>query len=145
MTVKITTPRSDDPEHERDPFAALWRGLKQRCPSCGTGRLFSSYLKVADTCPACSEELHHHRADDAPPYFTIFIVGHLVVAGILIVEDIWAPESWVHALIWTPVIIAMSLALLPPIKGALVGVQWANRMHGFSGQDDDPAAPGQID
>lgn len=115
----------------------MWNGAKGRCPSCGKGPLYTSYLKVADTCSNCSEELHHQRADDAPPYFTILIVCHIIGAGILAVEDTWAPPSWVHAAIWVPLILVMSLSLLPPIKGTLIGIQWANRMHGFAGKDED--------
>ena len=54
-----------------------------KCPACGKGAMFNAYLKVNDRCPACGEELHHHRADDAPPYFTMLIVGHIVVALVL--------------------------------------------------------------
>ena len=120
---------------------ALLRGLACRCPACGKGRLFSSYLKVAPTCANCGEELHHHRADDAPPYFTMLIVGHIVVAGVLAVETAFEPELWVHALLWGPLLLIMSLLLLPRIKGALVGLQWALRMHGFGGQPDAAEPP----
>ena len=98
--------------------------------------MYASYLKVADTCPKCGEELHHHRADDAPPYFTMLIVGHIVVAGVLAVETAFEPELWVHALLWGPLLLVMSLLLLPRIKGALVGLQWALRMHGFGGREE---------
>ncbi len=98
--------------------------------------MFRAYLKVADRCPNCAEELHHHRADDAPPYFTIIIVGHIIVGGILSLEQAFAPDSWVHAVIWLPLTLAISLLLLPRIKGALVGLQWALRMHGFGGRDE---------
>jgi uncharacterized protein (DUF983 family) len=86
---------------------------------------------VADACPTCDEELHHHRADDAPPYFTIVIVGHIVVSLVLLVEMTYRPPLWVHAMLWLPLTVALALLLLPPIKGALVGLQWALRMHGF--------------
>jgi uncharacterized protein (DUF983 family) len=109
-----------------------------QCPACGNGRLFGSYLKVADCCPACGEPLHHHRADDAPPYFTILIVGHVIIAGVLGLEQSLAPPQWVHLSLWLPLTVAMSLLLLPRIKGCLVGLQWANRMHGFGSEDDLP-------
>lgn len=116
---------------ERPVWPALWRGMRQKCPACGTGSIYVAYLKVADRCPRCDEELHHHRADDAPPYFTMIIVGHIVVAGIMTLEKAYKPESWVHAIIWVPLLLIMSLWLLPRVKGALVGLQWALRMHGF--------------
>ena len=106
--------------------------------------MFRSFLKVADACPSCGEALHHHRADDAPPYFTIIIVGHVVVGGILILEKLVQPASWVHMVLWLPLTVILSLLLLPPIKGALVGLQWALRMHGFGAADQDPALPEPI-
>jgi uncharacterized protein (DUF983 family) len=59
----------------RNLLHALGRGFRMKCPNCGIGSLFTSYLKVAPACSHCGEELHHHRADDAPPYFTILVVG----------------------------------------------------------------------
>jgi uncharacterized protein (DUF983 family) len=76
----------------------------------------------------------HHQADDAPPYFTILIAGHIVIPLLMTVEVAFAPPLWLHALIWMPLIAILSLALLPRVKGAIVGLQWAQRMHGF-GQD----------
>ncbi len=128
----------------RDVWRAMLRGFGLRCPNCGEGRLFRSFLKVADRCPACGEELHHQRADDAPAYFTIVVVGHIVVGGVLWLERAYAPATWVHAVIWLPLTLIASLWLLPRVKGALVGLQWALRMHGFGGSTGDvdpPPAP----
>lgn len=109
-----------------------------RCPNCGTGPLYRAYLKVADRCPACGEELFHQRADDAPPYVTIFVVGHLIVASVLAVDLVYEWPMWLNVAIWFPVTIALSMAFLPVAKGALVGLQWALRMHGFGGEADQP-------
>ena len=128
----------------RDVWRAMLRGFGLRCPRCGEGRLFGSFLKVADRCPACGEELHHQRADDAPAYFTIVVVGHIIVGGVLSLERAYAPASWVHAVIWLPLTLIASLLLLPRVKGTLVGLQWALRMHGFGGEPDrveQPPAP----
>jgi uncharacterized protein (DUF983 family) len=133
---------SDGPA--RPVVEAMWRGFRQHCPACGDGKLFRKYLKPVDRCDACGEEMHHHRADDAPPYFTIFVVGHIVVGGILSLETAYAPPTWVHLSIWLPLILVMSLWLLPRVKGALIGLQWALRMHGFGGPDavqGEPAKP----
>lgn len=141
MPIEIITSADTPSLSPRPTQQAMLRGLALRCPACGDGHLFTSYLKVADTCPSCSEGLHHQRADDAPAYFTMFIVGHIVVAGVMYVEKAYAPELWVHALLWTPLILGLSLALLPRVKGAMIGLQWALRMHGFGGPDSaDPAA-----
>ena len=121
---------------ERNVKQAAWRGWQLRCPRCGTGHLYSGFLKVAPACDSCGEVLHHQRADDAPPYFTMLIVGHIAIGGVLAMEQAWAPEPWVHGLIWVPFIVLASLWLLPRIKGVLVGYQWALRMHGFGGKAD---------
>jgi len=124
-------------QKQRPVGLAVRRGVRGRCPACGEGKLFRAYLKVADACERCGEDLHHQRADDAPAYFTIFIVGHFVIAGVLATEFV-APNSpfWVPALFWSALALAWSLWMLPRIKGALVGLQWANRMHGFGGHTD---------
>ena len=121
---------------ERSSMQAMTRGFHGKCPACGEGSLFKSYLKVADTCPKCGEELHHQRADDAPAYFTMFIIGHIIVGAVMTVESHFEPPLWVHAVIWLPLLTLMSLWLLPRIKGILIGLQWAKRMHGF----DQPAS-----
>ncbi len=124
---------------ERDKWQALWRGFKGRCPKCGEGKIFRAYLKVNDTCPSCGEELFHQRADDAPPYFTIMIVGHIIGGGMLYVEEVNDNlPLWIHMAIWPALTVILALTLLPRIKGALVGLQWALRMHGF-GEAETPA------
>ena len=93
----------------RDMMQAMLRGFSERCPTCGKGRLFGKYLKVRDACPACGEALHHHRADDAPAYFTMLIVGHFIVGGVLALEKGLAPPTWVHLAIWLPLTLLASL------------------------------------
>jgi len=110
---------------------AMGRGFLGRCPHCGKGRLFRAFLKVADRCEVCGEEFSHHRADDAPAYFVILIVGHIVVALALEVEIVFGPPLWVHTALWIPLTLMLALGLLQPVKGAIVGLQWAQYMHGF--------------
>ena len=123
----------NDPRPARDVWRAMVRSFAERCPSCGRGALFYKYLKVHDTCGVCGEELFHQRADDAPPYFTILIVGHFVVGGLMGMEKAFAPPLWVHSVIWLPLTLFGCLWLLPRVKGALIGLQWALYMHGFEG------------
>ena len=130
---------------DRPTGLAMRRGFAHKCPACGEGQLYKSYLKVVDNCPKCGEDLSHHQADDAPPYFTILIVGHIIGGGILWLETHYAPDTWVHWAIWLPLLLVLTLGLLPRIKGALVGLQWAFRMHGFAGPGEaDPSAPEPI-
>lgn len=125
---------------ERIVWPAMRLGFLGRCPACGKGRLFGHYLKVNDRCDRCLEAFHHHRADDAPAYFTILLVGHIVLPLALYVDSFWAPPLWQMLSLWVALIIVLSLALLPRIKGALVGFQWARRMHGFSESRPDRTA-----
>jgi uncharacterized protein (DUF983 family) len=136
--TQISSPTADDRTAPRDLGSAVRRGFIGRCPNCGKGGLFRAYLKVVDACPVCGEDLHHQRADDAPPYITMLIVGHIVVAGVLAAEEAW-PQSpmWLGAIVWIWLTFILSLLLLPRVKGALVGYQWALRMHGFGGQETD--------
>ena len=101
---------------------ALWRGVCGMCPRCGKGRIFRRYLKVVDTCASCAAPLGSVRADDAPPYFTILVVGHVIVPGMLWLEKAQMPPLWVHSAIWLPLTVVLSLVLLQPIKGATVGL-----------------------
>jgi uncharacterized protein (DUF983 family) len=112
--------------------STLLRGLRGKCPSCGQGRLFRAFLKVADRCPACAEELHHHRADDFPAYLVILIVGHVLVPLVLLVEQAYAPSLAVHLSLWLPATLIMTLGLLQPTKGTIVALQWHTGMHGFA-------------
>ena len=116
---------------ERPTGPALRRGFAKRCPRCGEGRLFDGYLKVARTCPSCGEALHHHRADDGPAYLTILIVGHIVGLAMHFAWTAFRPEPLVFATVLTVLAVALSLWLLPRLKGAIVAFQWAREMHGF--------------
>ncbi|WP_245958434.1 DUF983 domain-containing protein [Pelagibacterium sediminicola] len=111
-----------------------------KCPSCGEGQLYYKYLKVNETCPACGEELHHHRADDAPPYLVIVIVGHVMIGIVIYMEMMFRIAAIQYLAVVLPLAVLLSLWLLPIVKGAIVGLQWANYMHGFDpdGADDDP-------
>lgn len=111
---------------------ALKRGFFGRCPHCGEGRLFRAFVKVVDHCDKCGEVYRHHRADDFPAYLVIVLVGHIMVPLVMWVEIAYSPSYWVHAAIWGPLILALGLGLLQPIKGAIVALQWQTGMHGFA-------------
>ena len=116
---------------KRSPAQAIWRGFKLHCPACDQGALLHHYLKVVDRCPHCGEDLSHHETDDAPPYFTILLVGHILVPLLLTFEVLYHPPMWVDFMVWLPAIAITSLLLLPRVKGAILGLQWSMRMHGF--------------
>jgi len=118
---------------------ALARGFAMKCPNCGRGHLFGRFLKVVDHCEVCGEDYTPQRADDFPAYLVIVIVGHLTVPVILWIETDYSPPVWLQLAVYLPFVLFASLALLQPVKGAVVGMQWALRMHGF-----DENAPADI-
>lgn len=106
-------------------FLGLKRGALGRCPNCGDGRLFGAYLKVRPVCEACGHDNGRYPSDDAPPYFTILIVGHLVVAPLLAFQVIWTIPTGLLLAILLPALAALTLTILPIVKGAVVGVLWS--------------------
>ncbi|MEZ5869534.1 MAG: DUF983 domain-containing protein [Defluviimonas denitrificans] len=118
-------------DDDRPLRPAMLRGWRRRCPACGEGRMFEGYLKVRPTCPSCGEDLSHHRADDGPAYLTILIVGHLMAPLIMVAFVEFRPSPLVLASAFSAGCVALSLYLLPRLKGVIVGIQWAKRMHGF--------------
>ncbi len=121
----------------RSVFRSMLRGAAGRCPHCGEGRLFGRFLKVVPECAACGEDMHHHRADDLPAYLVMFVTGHVVLGALLYADN----HGWTatqHMLAWPALTVALSLGMIQPVKGAVVGLQWALRMHGFgTGPDGD--------
>ena len=102
----------------------LQRGLRRRCPNCDRGPLFRGYLKVEETCAVCGHDNGQYRADDAGPYFTILLVGHLIIGPMLFFPFIWKADIWlVLAATLIPITVA-TLVLLPLVKGAVIGAQW---------------------
>jgi uncharacterized protein (DUF983 family) len=116
--------------------AVLMHGMRGRCPRCGDGRLFVGLLTVAEACPVCGLSLGGHDSGDGPAVFGIFILGFLVVGLALLVEYRLAPPLWVHAVIWGPVTVLSSVALLRPLKGMTIAAQYRFR------SVDEPERPG---
>jgi uncharacterized protein (DUF983 family) len=138
MPVSVSTPIE-----QRSVGRAVLNGLLLRCPHCGKGHMFRAYLKVADKCDVCREELFHHRADDFPPYLTIVLVGHIIIFTMLELMLHFDIEPWLYMVTLGPLAVILPMILLPSVKGAVVGLQWANRMHGFdpASRHPDPALP----
>ena len=116
---------------ERPPLSVtLLRGLRKRCPSCGGSPLYKKYLKLTDSCPQCHSAIGEIRADDLPAYLTIVIVGHIIVPLALTVEKLYQPSVTMHMAMWLPMIVVMTLGLLPGVKGATVGLMWQLGLRG---------------
>jgi uncharacterized protein (DUF983 family) len=102
-------------------------GIACRCPRCGRGRLFAGFLTLARRCESCGLDYNFADAGDGPAVFVILIAGFLVVGAAVVVEFIWRPPYWVHALLWIPMILVLTLGLLRPLKGLLVALQFRHK------------------
>lgn len=106
-------------------LGALRRGLARRCPACGRGALLHSYLKPHESCTDCGLPFGPLRSDDAAPYFTIFLVGHIIVPLVLLSEQHIAPPVWLQLTIWLPLTVLLTLLMLPHVKGAAMAAIWS--------------------
>jgi uncharacterized protein (DUF983 family) len=118
-----------DSEHPSTQ-AALLRGALGRCPRCGQGSLFYSYLKMVDRCSRCAEPYGHFRTDDAAPWLTILVVGHVTIPFVLIFEQALQPPIGLALAIWLPLVVVLTLILLPRCKGAIAALMWAMKAEG---------------
>lgn len=140
-------PRSmPEPPYRPPPFRqAIWRGLRGRCPVCAHGKVFAGFLALVEECEVCATPLGRLRADDAPPYFTILIAGHLLVPGVLWVEEAYRPPIWLHMVVWLPLFAIVCTLLLRPVKGAVVGwmvaLGFTGAEHGGADTPPDTARP----
>ncbi|SFT95441.1 Uncharacterized conserved protein, DUF983 family [Mesorhizobium sp. YR577] len=116
-----------------EPIAA---GLKGRCPRCGEGRLFSSFLTVAPRCGTCRLDYSFADAGDGPAVFVILIIGFIVVGSALWMEVTYNPPLWLHFLLWIPLTVILSLTALRLIKGVLITLQYRNKA--AEGRMDQP-------
>ncbi len=137
-TRPIVWTRETGAIEKREVWTALKRGFRGRCPRCDEGKLFRAFLKVDNACSVCGQDFTPHRADDLPAYLVIVIVGHIVVPLALMIETNYSPPVALQLAIYLPLTFVASLLLLQPVKGAVVGVQWALRMHGFDEANPEP-------
>lgn len=126
----MTNPYSAE---QRDLRAAMIRGLKGCCPACGEARLFGRFLKPVAHCPACGQNWAHQRADDLPAYLVVLILGHILVPIVVAVNLRYDMPMWAQMTLWPGLALAIALMMIQPAKGLVIGLQWARRMHGFSG------------
>lgn len=109
------------------PQSPISVGLGGRCPRCGEGALFEGYLRTRKNCKACGLDLAFADSGDGPGFFIILIVGFIVGALFLYVELVYQPPYWVHAALWIPTILILSLSLLRPLKGIMIALQYQNQ------------------
>jgi uncharacterized protein (DUF983 family) len=103
------------------------RGLLGRCPRCGDGHLFSGFLTLRPRCEACGLSYGFADAGDGPAIFVMFLGGAIVVFAALITEIVYQPPYWLHAVLWLPLILLVTLLPLRAIKGLLIALQYHHR------------------
>ncbi|QPC42133.1 DUF983 domain-containing protein [Kaustia mangrovi] len=109
------------------PLSPVSTGLRGCCPRCGRGRLFDGFLTTAKSCRSCGLDYSFFDSGDGPAVFIIIIVGFVVVALALVVEVAYQPPYWVHAALWLPLALILSLGLLRPAKGILLCQQYRTK------------------
>jgi uncharacterized protein (DUF983 family) len=115
---------------ERPAVSTLWAALLCRCPRCGQGKLYDGIVSVAPRCAVCGLDLRTHDAGDGPIVFVVFLLGAVVVALAVLVEFTFAPPLWVHAVLWAPVVLIGSIAMLRPLKAGFIALQYRHRALG---------------
>lgn len=132
MSEGLATPHQDAAAEARG--RPLWlgmrRGLAHRCPECGRGRLYNNYLKVEDMCESCGHPLGEYRADDGPAYLTILLIGHIFVAPLLFFPIVWQSSPALSLPILLSSLLAITLLLLPRVKGGWIGLMYAIQVTG---------------
>ncbi|MPZ39869.1 MAG: DUF983 domain-containing protein [Rhizobiales bacterium] len=118
----------DNTAHDDHPLGVtIRRGLAGRCPRCGQGALFAGFLKMAPRCDKCGLDFSFADSADGPAFFVMSFAGFVVVCAALIVEVAFQPPYWLHALLWIPLILALTLLPLRPVKGLLVALQFHHK------------------
>ena len=119
----LTAPAGE--AENRPLLTGVGRGFTRHCPNCGRGRLFDGYLRVRPICDQCESNNDRYPADDAPPYVTILLVGHLVVAPMLLLDVIKSWPLWLSWSIFPALTLIVTLTLLPFVKGGVIGACWS--------------------
>jgi uncharacterized protein (DUF983 family) len=114
-------------EHPSAPPLPIVRGLRCRCPRCGEGKLFRGFLTLRPACEHCGLDFNFADAGDGPAVFVILIGGAIVVFAALITEVVYQPPYWLHALLWLPMILLVTVAPLRPMKGLMIALQYHHR------------------
>lgn len=114
----------DQQNEAASPYLA---GLMCRCPRCGRGKMFAGFLTLAPKCACCGLDYSFADAGDGPAVFVILFTGFIVATAAVVVEFVWRPPYWLHAILWIPAILVVSLGLLRPLKGLLIAIQYHHK------------------
>lgn len=114
-------------DHSHKQLSSVMAGLMGRCPRCGKGKLFDGFLTPAPRCEVCGLDYSFVDSADGPAFFVMFFAGFVVAGSALVVEMLYGPPYWVHALLWGPLILLTTLGPLRPVKGLLIGLQYHHK------------------
>mgnify|MGYP002084296995 CR=1 FL=1 len=117
---------------EEQNVSIAYASLRARCPRCGKGALYSSFLTIAETCLTCGLSFKEHEQGDGPAFFCICIIGSFTAMFAAIVEVMFEPPYWLHAAIWIPLIIVSSVLGIRAMKAALIALQYKFRNEDFT-------------
>jgi uncharacterized protein (DUF983 family) len=122
---------------EPRPPSPFVSGLACRCPRCGEGKLLRGFLTLRPSCERCGLDYAFADSGDGPAVFVIFIAGFVVVGAALVVEMLYRPPFWLHALLWGPLILVVTLGPLRLMKGLLIALQYHHKAEEgrFAGDD----------
>jgi uncharacterized protein (DUF983 family) len=107
--------------------ASIRAGLSCACPRCGQGKLFEGFLTLRPCCTHCGLDFGFADSGDGPAVFIMFIAGFIVVGAALVTEIVYRPPYWVHAVLWLPLILLVTLGLLRPMKGLMIALQYHHK------------------
>lgn len=113
--------------HQEQAASPYLAGLMCHCPRCGKGKLFSGFLTLAPKCERCGLDYSFADAGDGPAVFVVLLAGLVVATAAVLVEFTWRPPYWLHAILWIPAILVISLGLLRPLKGLLIAIQYHHK------------------
>jgi len=102
-------------------------GLRCACPRCGRGKLFAGFLTLRPCCDVCGLDFDFADSGDGPAVFIMFLAGAIVVGAALITEVLYHPPYWVHAALWLPLILVVTLGPLRPMKGLMIALQYHHK------------------
>jgi uncharacterized protein (DUF983 family) len=102
-------------------------GLACVCPRCGKGKLFQGFLTPRPRCDICGLDYGFADSGDGPAVFIMFLAGFIVVGAALVTEVVYRPPFWVHAMLWLPLILIVTLGPLRPMKGLMIALQYHHK------------------
>jgi len=108
-------------------LGSMLAGLSCACPRCGQGKLFQGYLTLRPSCEHCGLDYSFADAGDGPAVFIMFLAGFIVVGAALVTEAVYRPPYWVHAMLWLPLILILTLGPLRPMKGLMIALQYHHK------------------